>query len=691
MKRVLLILALISFSIASYGQTVLWADKVESYSSKFGEKQYAPEQALNKPNVLPNLGLSPNAWSPKRKNQKEHIKVSFAEQISIQQIAIAETNNPGGIKSIYAYDQYDIEHLVYEFEPKGIPIEGRLFRLFIDKTSYQVTALKIEIDGSTIGGYFGIDAIGISDSREPITVDINISDEIDSDYLPIALDSNVNTEYNELRPLISPDGKQLFFSRQNDPENTGGDEDDEDIWVSNRDSVTGNWGKAQNIGKPLNNDGPNFINAITSDSNNVVLLLGNAYYGRNRMTQGVSMSTKDENGEWTKPVNLHLANDYNQSEKANYFMTNDRTAIVMAVQRDDSYGDRDMYVSFSREDGTYTEPLNLGDIVNTADEEGSPFLAEDNQTLFFSSRGFSGYGGFDIYLTRRLDDTWTNWSEPENLGAAFNSLEDDIFFNFTENDEYAYFTRGTEDNTDIYRVKLPYYQRPQMLASLMGDDFLDPNIIVVVKGIVYDSKTLKPIEASLEFFRALDSVEVDLARSDSLSGAYRLEMKEGFVYNFDTKSRGYYPKSDFVDLKGITESVEIVKDVYLDPIVKDKPIVLQNVNFDFDSDVIRKSSYPELNSLAELISDNPDYLLSIEGHTCSMGPDAYNQNLSERRARSVVKYLAAQGVEEVQLTYIGYGELKPTATNETKAGREENRRVEFQIKDREAEPSSLMR
>ncbi|MCK5208281.1 MAG: PD40 domain-containing protein, partial [Cyclobacteriaceae bacterium] len=470
MKNIFLIVLLL-FSLTALSQNVKWAEEVIDYSSQFGVRQYSVNQVLGKPNVLPNLGTSPNAWSPRKKGKAEFVKVGFNNPIQIQQIAIAETHNPGAIHRIFTYDTKGNEYLLNTFEPQSLPIEGRLFRVFFDKTTYEVAALKITIDGNLLTGHFGIDAIGVSDSNEPITVEINITNELNNDYVPIALGPNINSEYNELRPLITSEAKTLFFSRQNHPENTGGVKDDEDIWFAERDDITGDWQKAKNTGRPLNNDGPNFISSISNDGQAMLLLLGNAYYSKNRMTQGVSMSVKNGDGTWSKPKNLDIVNDYNLSDKANYFLTNDMETIVMSVERKDSYGDRDLFVIFLQEDGTWTQPLNLGSQINSAAEEASPFLASDGKTMFFSSKGFSGYGGYDIYLSRRLDDTWQSWSEPENLGAGFNSREDDIFFNFTENDEYAYFTRGNETNTDIYKVKLPYYQKPEMLASLMGGKY----------------------------------------------------------------------------------------------------------------------------------------------------------------------------------------------------------------------------
>lgn len=680
MKNILLI-AFSLFSLTALGQSVKWADEVLDYSSEFGKRQYSVNQVTGKPNVLPNLGASPNAWSPQKKRKLEFVKVGFNNPIRIQQIAIAETHNPGAIYKMFAYDTDGNEYLLHTFKPQSIPIEGRLFRFFFDKTPYEVAALKITINSDLLTGHFGIDAIGVSGSREPITVEINITNELNNDYVPIALGPNINTEYNELRPLITQAANTLFFSRQNHPENMGGLKDDEDIWFAERDVATGDWLIAKNVGKPLNNNGPNFISSISSDGQAMLLLLGNAYYSRNRMTQGVSMSVKNEDGSWSNPKNLDIVDDYNLSDKANYFLTNDMETIVMSVERKDSQGDRDLYVIFLQDDGSWTQPKNLGLQINSAAEEASPFLASDGKTMFYSSKGFSGYGSYDIYLSRRLDDTWQNWSEPENLGAGFNSREDDIFFNFTENDEYAYFTRGTETNTDIYKVKLPYYQKPEMLASLMGGKYKNPNIIISIKGKVFDSKTLKPIESSIEFIREIDNEQIELVYADT--SGYNTTLSQGFNYRIIAKADKYYNSIDSLDLRNITNSVEIEKNMYLDPIIKNQPIVLNNVYFDFDSDAIRSESFSELDKLSEMLLDNPNLHITVDGHTCSMGSDMYNQNLSEQRAGSIVRYLLGKGVLATSMVYHGYGESRPKTSNATEAGREMNRRVEFILNEME--------
>ncbi|NJM24821.1 MAG: hypothetical protein HC859_04165 [Bacteroidia bacterium] len=423
--------------------------------------QYSAQQVLGKPNVLPSGGQNPNAWAPDRPKGKEFLKVGFANPIQIRQIAIAESHNPTAIYRVLAYDEAGNEYVINTLNPTSVPQRGRMLNMFMDTTPYKVVAVKIEFDGAALPDYFGIDAIGISDTNYPIIADIPKPLLLASGIVIEQLDKNVNSDYSELNPLLSPDGKTLYFSRSNHPENVGGINDKEDIWYSELDS-TGHWKLARNLTQ-FNNESPNFINTISSvtpDGKSAIIVLGNKYLDNNKMQAGVSISSNLD-GNWSKPVALNIKNDYNFSEKANYFLTNNRKTLVMSVEREDSYGDRDLYVSFMEPDSIWTEPLNLGDILNTAGEESAPFLASDDKTLYFSSNGFSGYGGMDIYVSRRLDDTWTSWSDPENLGSEINSPLQDLFFNIPSFSEYAYYSRGvTETNTDIYRVKLPSCATP---------------------------------------------------------------------------------------------------------------------------------------------------------------------------------------------------------------------------------------
>ncbi len=673
MKWLLPLIFLASISFSSTAQIVQWASKVVEFSSELTPIQYSAKQALGKPNVLPAGGQSPNAWAPDRPNRKEFLKLGYDNPISIRQIAIAESHNPSAIYRVFAYDEAGKEYLINTLNPMAIPLKGRMLNIFMETTPYKVAAIKIEFDGGAVPDYYSIDAVAISDSNYPIIADIPTMQLLASGILIEVLDKNINTEYKELNPLLSPDGKTLYFSRQNHPQNIGGVEDKEDIWYSELDSA-GRWQLAQNLGV-LNNAGPNFVNtikAVTPDGKSALMvLLGNKYLDNGKMLAGVSIST-NVGGTWSKPVALNIINDYNFAEKANYFLADNRKTLLMSIEREDTQGDRDLYVTFMNTDSSWSQPLNLGDVINTAGEESAPFLASDDKTLYFSSTGFSGYGGNDVYVTRRLDDTWTNWSEPENLGPEINSPLEDLFFNIPAASEFAYYSRGvSETNADIFRVKLPIVKSPESW--------------VTIKGKVIDKTTGKPVAAKIVYERLPDGKDTGISQTDPENGEYEIRLPTGQLYGLTAEAEGKISESQNVDLRNIkSDQVIDKKDFNLQPIGvatigPNVAIVLNNIFFDFDKATLKPESGPELDRLITMLKDKSTMEVEISGHTDNMGPDAYNMSLSERRAKTVVAYLVRGGIPKERLTVQFFGETKPTDTNDTKEGRSKNRRVEFLI------------
>jgi len=185
---------------------------------------------------------------------------------------------------------------------------------------------------------------------------------------PENIGATINTIFNESSPFISLDGKTLYYSRANHPENIGGEKDDNDIWYSQLNTSTGDWEKSVNLGEPLNNKGANFISSITPDGNAMTVLLGNEYRGKNKMKPGVSVSTKTSEG-WSAPQSLDIINAFIESTDGNYFLANNRRVLIMAVDRYDTQGGKDLYVSFLQRDNKWTEPMNLGNDINTASIE----------------------------------------------------------------------------------------------------------------------------------------------------------------------------------------------------------------------------------------------------------------------------------------------------------------------------------
>ncbi len=651
-------------SINGLAQTVQWASEVIEFSSELTPIQYSAAQILGKPDVLPSPGESANAWTPDRANRKEFIKVGFANPIPIKQIAIAESYNPSALTNITLYDNRGNEFPITDFNGRAIPIKGRMINLFYE-TSYSVAAIRLDFDGTLVPEYFSIDAVAISDSEIQIVAQVEVPDYLESGVLVERLSDNINSEYKEYKPVLSPDGKTMWFSRKFHPENIGGVEDGEDIWVSTLND-DGEWAPADNAGSILNNEGPNFVSAITPDGKTAIL--GNRYLDNGQMEAGVSMSTMVGN-EWSKPVTLEIENDYNLNDKANFYLANSRTALLMAVERADTEGDRDLYVCFLKSDSTWTEPLNLGNVVNTASEEAAPFIAADDQTLYFSSKGFSGYGGSDIYVNKRLDDTWTNWSEPENMGPDINSEFEDLFFNIPAESNIAYYSRGvTDDDTDIFKIELPLFQRPEST--------------IIVKGNLSSSKTKDPILARITYERLSDGKRLGIIQSDPITGEYELVLPTGEVYGIHAEADGYISESINIDLTDVSGEVFEIEsqNISLVPIEVEEVVTLNNIFFDFDRATLKKESFSELDRVVEYLGKYPTMEIEIVGHTDNAGPEIYNEWLSKWRSQAVVKYLVDKGVSEDRLSFQYFGESKPVTSNDTPEGRSKNRRVEFVIK-----------
>lgn len=666
MRKLIFLVALFSAFINVQAQETQWVSTILEASSELNAQEYSAEQIIGKPNVTPGTGESPNAWMPFREDREEYVKVGFEKPFKIRQITIAESSNPSAIYQIFLYDRSDNEFLINTFDPRPVDLKSRMLHVFFDLTEYEVAAVKIVLHCDAVPGYNAIDAIAISNSTLPVKQEVQILESAIVNANPNRLSETVNSVYNELRPLVTPDGKTLLFSRQFHPGNTGGEDDPEDIWFSQWDEGKSEWMEAVNMGAPLNTQGPNFISSITPDGNTVILTLGNRYTKNGKMKAGVSVSTRTSEG-WTKPVPFEIINEINMHQKSNYFLANNREVLLMSVEADPTFGSRDLYVSFLMDDGRWSEPLNLGPDINTALEEASPFLAPDDKTLYFSSDGYTGYGKLDIYVTRRLDETWTKWSEPENLGPLINSPEEDAFFNIPPTGEYGYFSRDSAGiNSDIFRFELPKEHQP--------------DAVVMVKGVVYNTKTRRPMQARIFYESLPDGKEIGTIESDPMTGEYQIILPSGKMYGYLAEAEGFIAINANIDLKDTEVYDEISKDLYLVPIEKGAIVRLNNIFFDFDKFILKKESFPELSRTIELMNKNEQIKISVEGHTDNIGNHKYNNTLSERRARAVVDYLAKGGISRNRMQAKGWGKTRPIVSNDDEIdGRELNRRVNFRI------------
>lgn len=491
--------------------TVQWATRVVSFSSQYETNFYAAKQVLGPPNAMKGYDSSPYSWAPKTENSNssEYIHVEFGIPMRVRQFAIVESLNPGAVSRVLLYDTRGISHEVYKktsFQP--VYSIGRTFTKNIPQTNYKVVGMRVFLKTSAIKGRNQIDAIAISNTTNPIQPNVSAL-KYSEPVLPAEnLGKLVNSRYSERLPIISPDGSALYFTRKFHPQNLG-DENKDDIWVSAAYSDN-TWSLAQNIGAPLNNELHNFVIAVSPDNNRLYLASAYKRFEKN----GIAVTQRTRTG-WSKPKTLKIKEMYNRSPFAGYHVSTNGRILLMAIERDDTYGDRDLYVSFRQRDGEYTEPMNLGHIINSVGMESSVFLAADNKTIYFSSNGRAGYGGLDMYVSRRLDDTWQNWSEPQNLGEFINTPGNDYNYTIPASGDYAYFSSDYKSygQSDLFRIQLPKEARPEPVVILDNkpiadaDEELDGEVDIAATDPKLQQE-LDDLEAKLQMLKEMNNKPV---------------------------------------------------------------------------------------------------------------------------------------------------------------------------------------
>lgn len=666
-----------SFQI-SRAQDIQWANELKFQYNNYGEDDYSGNKLLGPPDAEPYGHLSKNAFRLNNERAYGTVTVSYANPIHVSQIIIVENYLPNRIAKILFTDTEGNEHKIYEPDKELINIPSRVLNVNIQKTKYQVAEVSIHINTLNKPGWAQIDAIGIS---EKSLSEQELSQIVDLDNLDFEetvkfaaekekMSPNINTTYAEAKPILSPDGKTLYFVRQNAPENAGGKGDEQDIYYSNL--INGKWTVAQNMGKPLNDKYPNGICSISPDGNTIYVI--NAYGKNGEVEDGVSVSYKQNDGSWSKPEKLQIENFVNLNRFQDYFISSSGKTMIMAVQTEDSYGDQDIYVTFKDDLGVWSAPKNLGRVINTENIEYAPFLSSDEKILYFSSNGHAPHPESDIYYARRLDDTWMSWSKPKTIGYEINTTGWDSYFAISSNSKYAYFvsTDGQigEDNLeqankDIYRIPLDVEPEPESVISLIGK--------------VYNIKDNLPIYAKVQVKAIPTSGYEGFTMSSAKTGDYRIKVSEKGNYQLKVEAEGYMDYYDTLDFGQITASKEITKYIPLDPVLKGQKFALNNLFFEQSKADMLPESETELENLYMLMIKNPTMEIELGGYTDNKGYRSANVKLSQKRADAVRDYLIGRGIDKKRITSVGYGPANPVAPNDTESNMAKNRRVEVTI------------
>lgn len=481
------------------------------------------------------------------------------------------------------------------------------------------------------------------------------------DFVPVLLDSAINTPDDEYWPSLSADEQTLIFTRQVGS-SVSRHRSQEDFYIS--DFKNGKWSFARNAGQPLNTPDNEGAQTISADGSTMVYTVCNrrGVYGRCDLYY-----SERKGGQWSEPVNLGRPVNSGAMETQPSLSADGRTLYFIS-NREGGKGGYDVWVTYKLGEQLWSKPLNLGDSINTPDSESSPFIHHDNNTLYFSSDGHLGMGGYDIFVARK--NSQGGWGKSVNIGYPINTHRDEIGMIVTAKGDRAYYASGInpERGKDIYQFELYPEARPQEVSYM--------------KGKVFDATNRKALRAEFELVDLETEEKVSKSFSDPYNGEFLICIPTDRNYMLNVSKDGYLFFSENFSLKGIHEVSEpFHKDVPMQPLLSGKTIVLNNVFFETASYELKKESFPELNKLTKFLQINKEIKVEISGHTDNVGDKAYNLDLSEKRAEAVVDYLIAQGVSSERMISKGYGYSKPVDTNNTHEGRAKNRRTELLVID----------
>jgi outer membrane protein OmpA-like peptidoglycan-associated protein len=473
---------------------------------------------------------------------------------------------------------------------------------------------------------------------------------------PLELPKSVNAFYSQYFPVLTADRETLVF--------TGLDNDskDENIFISRLKENT--WTSPETISDKINSPQNEGTASISADGRMLVFTSCNNKKGIGSCDLFISYKS----GEiWTSPVNLGPNINTGEWESQPSLSADGRTLYFVSDRRG-GFGRRDIYVSKIDSTGKWAKSQNLGNIINTYEDDLSPFIHANGKTLFFSSEGHVGFGGADLYFSENQKDSWT---KPENLGYPINTHESQVALFITADGKKGYYSLENDVVEKYRRSKLVEIDLPESLqAKFKRTSYL--------KGIIFDAKTKQKIQADIELIALKNNELQGKLTSDVQTGEFASVLTSGGAYAVFVSKAGYFFKSlnfDFSQKDGNDKTLEIG----LEPIQKNTKEVLNNIFFETAKWDLKPESKTELDKLVVLLKTNPNLPIEISGHTDDVGKDTDNLILSQKRAKSVVEYLAKNGVNTLKISTEGYGKSKPISPNDSEENRKLNRRIEVKF------------
>jgi len=470
-------------------------------------------------------------------------------------------------------------------------------------------------------------------------------------FKPVNLGPAINSAENEYFPGITADDNTLIFTRLTEGTN-------EDFFISKK--FNKQWMPSQNIGEPINTERNEGTVSLSSDGQYIFYTACNKQGGFGSCDIYLSILDGDS---WTNPVNLGFPVN-TSSWESQPTVSFDGKTLYFSSSRPGGFGKSDIWYTNYR-NGKWMPPVNLGPEINTAGDEQSPFIAKDDETLYFNSDGHPGMGRVDLFVAKKINGKWSN---VQNLGYPINTELDETCITIASNGTDAYMSREGADSyggLDLYQFELHEKIRPIKTGY--------------VSGTTFDAISSKKIGAKLELIELSSGKTIIESYSNKLTGKFLLNLLGNKNYALNVSAKGYLFYSENFSLANQTSTEPLTLDVALQPIASGAKVVLNNIFFDTDAFTIKKESEIELEKLIQFLKINPSINIEIGGHTDNTGDAAKNKLLSTNRAKSVYDYLLSKSILATRISYKGYADQQPIDDNKTTLGRQRNRRTEFKI------------
>jgi outer membrane protein OmpA-like peptidoglycan-associated protein/tetratricopeptide (TPR) repeat protein len=525
----------------------------------------------------------------------------------------------------------------------------------------------------------------------------HVADSLSQNELNVIIENlgqGVNTPFNDYSPIISADGNTLIFTsnRTDDVSKVKANANFEDIFVSYK---NGNqWSAPKPISPNINIKYNDAAASLSPDGRTLFL-----YYEEGE--GDIYISTR--NGEeWSEPKALNKNINTAMFWETCASITADGKKLFFASNRPGGIGELDIYMSQLDAKGDWGKAVNLGPVINTPNNEDSPFIHHDGVTLYFSSDGHPRLGNSDIFTSQYVNN---KWNKPENMGYPLNSWEYDGFFTLSPDKKKGYFSTAKEGglgDADIYSITFlepKYKPKPKPVIAKVEEvkikpelpkheEFIDPEIevhkmakvVTLLKGKVIDERNAAPLSAVISLVDNVTNKVITKINSHPTTGEFEITIPHGGNYGVATEKSGYLFNSINFNVPQFAEYQEIDTHIIMVKAEVGSKVVLRNVFFDIGKSDLKTESIAEVENIRELLVSDPKLRVQINGHTDNMGNATSNKALSLKRASSVVNYLVQHGIAATRLSAKGFGSDRPIVSNDDEeGGRAINRRTEIEI------------